>query len=754
MATVEQPRLDVLRLSVLDTEAGPIFDDLVALAGQIAGVDMAMVTLVDEHRLWFLASIGVDVPSCGRDVALCDHVVRSGRELDVPDTRVDPRFADNPEVAAGRVVFYSGFPLVIAGKVIGTLCVTADRPVELDEVQRRGLRTLAQQVMTQLELRRLTVNQAAELDRRTAAEAALAESRRQYQLLAEHSSDIISRHAADGRVTYVSPCVSRLLGYDPTQAIGSDPTRHVHPEDAGGLRIALDAVARGESQTATVRSRHADGTWRWLEVTLSPLLDDTGKLVEIYSAAREVTDRIQAVEAAARSADFTRAVLDSVAVGIVACDAEGRLTLFNHSTRDWHGVAADDAVRSQDWATHFDLYRPDGVTVLPRDEVPLAVALSEGEVHDVEVVIAPHGLPARLVRCEGRALRDADGAVKGAVVAMTDITATREAERSLRRAHDALRGSTDALRRSEAQFRSAFENGPMAMCRLDQAGNVVQANPAMRRLLARTGSTLLHRKLTALAASSDRERLSLALATAGGAPTAAEVDYLEIRMLRPDGSTLWCELAISAASDLTGDDHLLVLLGDIDSRKRREVDLQHRVSRDDLTGVANRAEFHRRLATLLDPAAGNNPVALLFLDLDGFKAVNDSAGHSVGDEVLVEVAQRLRALVRAEDLVARLGGDEFVLVRQDRDGNVAARTSALVTRVQQALEQPFASDAGPQRIGVSVGSTIATPGEDPSVALARADQAMYDDKRRRKNPQPRTPGGALPLPRQAERPQD
>ena len=119
--------------------------------------------------------------------------------------------------------------------------------------------------------------------------------------------------------------------------------------------------------------------------------------------------------------------------------------------------------------------------------------------------------------------------------------------------------------------------------------------------------------------------------------------------------------------------------------------------------------------------------------------------------MLVEVAQRLRALVRAEDLVARLGGDEFVLVRQDRDGNVAARTSALVTRVQQALEQPFASDAGPQRIGVSVGSTIATPGEDASAALARADTAMYEDKRRRKNPGPPAPGSALPLPRLSER---
>ena len=287
----------------------------------------------------------------------------------------------------------------------------------------------------------------------------------------------------------------------------------------------------------------------------------------------------------------------------------------------------------------------------------------------------------------------------------------------------------------------------MAMCRLDTRGNVVQANPAMRRLLARSGSALLTCRLTSLTATSDRERLSLALANAGGSSNPTGTDYLEVRMLRPDGSTLWCELAISAASDRNGVDHLLVQLGDIDGRKRREADLQHRAARDDLTGLTNRAEFHRRLSGLLDPSGVNNPVALLFLDLDGFKAVNDTAGHSSGDEVLIEVGHRLRALVRAEDIVARLGGDEFVVARQDRDGNVAARTAALVARVQQSLGLPFKTSAGEHLVGVSVGSVIANAGEDSALALARADAAMYEDKRQRKTP-PAVDGPPPPLPRQ------
>lgn len=724
----ERERLaELYDLRVLDSPPEQDFDDLVVLASRIARVPTALVSLMDADRQWFKARIGLDACSTSRDVAFCDHVVRAEAELEVTDARADPRFNANPLVTgAPYIVFYAGFPLVTrAGLVIGTLCVIGYQQGELDEEQRHGLRVLARQVTTQLEARRRDAEQVEELALRRAVETDLARSRREYQLLAEHSTDVISRHGADGRVTYVSPSVRSVLGYDPRDEMDSSAVDHVHPKDLPLLGSALEAVRFGQSQTVTVRSRHADGSWRWMEITLAPLLDAEQGLVEVYSAARDVTERIEVSKELARNAEFVRGVLDTVAVGIVACDADGHLTLFNPTTRDFHGIAADASIPAQDWAHHFDLFDVDGITPLQPDEVPLYRALTEGSVEDLEIIIAPHHLPARLVRCDGRALRDADGRTVGAVLAMTDITASRQAERRLRDAHEALSRSTEALTRSEAQFRSAFENGPMPMCRLDATGLITHANPAIRRLLDLDGD-LVGRSITTLTASADRERLRLTLASAGG--TRLDAVCVDVRIRKADGASIWCEIAVSAGVEVDGTPYLLMQIADIENRKRRESDLEWRAARDDLTGLANRAELNRHLSELFDTDNPDLPTAVLFLDLDGFKSVNDTAGHNAGDEVLVEVARRLTTLVRAEDLVARLGGDEFVLVRRDRDGHVIPRCQDLVRRVQQALSSPFQTSNGEHTIGVSIGLVIARRGDDPAEVLARADAAMYADK--------------------------
>lgn len=463
---------------------------------------------------------------------------------------------------------------------------------------------------------------------------------------------------------------------------------------------------------------------------LRSLARQTSSQLLLRKLTAEQSDELvsqRAVEAElAGNAEFVRAVLDSVDVGIVACDAAAHLTLFNPAAREFHGVSGTSDVGSEEWPLHYDLFHPDGTTPLAPDDVPLLVALRRGAVEGFEMVIAPRGLPRRLVRCDGRALHT-DGRTVGAVVVMSDITAAREAERSVRRAHEALTRSADALARSETQFRSAFENGPMAMLRLDADGVITHANPATRRLLSLTSSSLLGRRLPELASSADRDRLALTLARAGG----ARAVYTEVRMKLLGGAALWCEIAVSSGGGTEGAPDLLVQIADIEDRKRREVDLERRAARDDLTGLANRPELHRRLAELLDEDVAAVPSCVLFLDLNRFKEVNDSAGHSVGDEVLVEVAHRLRSLVRPEDLVARLGGDEFVLLRQDADGHVADRCSRLVDRVRETLARPFITSVGEHSIGVSIGSAIAQPGEDAGDVLARADAAMYSDKRSR-----------------------
>jgi diguanylate cyclase (GGDEF)-like protein/PAS domain S-box-containing protein len=854
-------------MQVLDTAPEAAFDDLVALASRIAGVPTALVSLIDSDRQWFKARIGFEAISTSRDVAFCEHVVREAREVETTDARTDPRFHDSPLVTGDpHIVFYSGFPLrTVDDHIVGTLCVIGYEPNELDEEQRFGLRVLAAQVTTQLELRRQTAQQADEMRARLVLAEELLASQQAYQLLAEHSSDIISRHLPDGRVTYVSPSVQSVLGYDPLEEVSENAIDHLHPADAMVMREALGEVMRGQTRTVTVRSQHADGRWRWMEVTLKPLVDPAGGLVEIYSAARDITERVLAWQEVARSSEFTRVVLDSIDVGIVACDADGHLTLFNPATTEWHGLPPDGDLPADQWSRHFDLYQPDGVTLLDATEVPLYRALKEGHVTGLEMVIAPHGKPARHVRCDGRALHDPDGAVIGAVVAMSDLTPERRALQAV--AHERSRlaeaqrvgqlGSfdydpaTDIFRTSD-QLRliwgvsgssTPFSDWKALICgedhalatqsfqaALDEGGRheftyrISRARDGEQRdiraivevITGADGAPVAvygtHQDITetaraSRAAGEANAFLSAVMAASpdftfvrdldtgdvvfssgaspvgtsgpdlqqlGGAGVAAmvhpedrpqlaqaqraarqlkdgEVLQLRYRAQHADHSWRWLHRRITPfRRDASGAvREVLGVARDITDIVEVEQRLTHAALHDHLTGLPNRELLHQRLSeALIATGDSGREVAVLFIDLDGFKAVNDTGGHAAGDAVLVQTAQRITAALRPQDTVARVGGDEFIVIAeaQDRDRldpvppdpqREVDRSFAfdLVRRITTAVAEPLSVGNAEFRITASIGMSFAAGHEQPGALTAEslmqeADTAMYEAKAR------------------------
>lgn len=184
------------------------------------------------------------------------------------------------------------------------------------------------------------------------------------------------------------------------------------------------------------------------------------------------------------------------------------------------------------------------------------------------------------------------------------------------------------------------------------------------------------------------------------------------------------------ATPIDGSRHgALISHTNITRRKMAELDLERRASQDPLTGLANRAWFTQRLEELLAPKDGqpDGPaVGVIYLDLDGFKPVNDTFGHAAGDEVLQAVATRLSAMVRPQDTVARLGGDEFavlVTVTGPDDLDELTRT------MQQTLFEPHRVHGQQMSVGASIGAVLAHPGDDPAHVVNLADQAMYAAKR-------------------------
>ena len=281
-------------------------------------------------------------------------------------------------------------------------------------------------------------------------------------------------------------------------------------------------------------------------------------------------------------------------------------------------------------------------------------------------------------------------------------------------------------------FETFFDTARIGLALADLGACYVRVNATYAELLGRPPEDLIGRSFLDVLHPDDRagerERME-ELITGHGQSLSAEERYVG-----PDGQVLWVLHGLSVVRDEHGRPQwFAVSAQDITERRNVEAELRQltatlteRAVRDPLTGLANRTLLLERLrAVLARDARTGQSTAVLFLDLDGFKAVNDQHGHTVGDEVLVTVARRLAAAVRPSDTVARLGGDEFVVLVE---GASEAVVDALVTRLRTAVAQPLPTlDL---HMGVSIGVALSVRGEaEPKGLLDRADTAMYEEKR-------------------------
>ena len=254
------------------------------------------------------------------------------------------------------------------------------------------------------------------------------------------------------------------------------------------------------------------------------------------------------------------------------------------------------------------------------------------------------------------------------------------------------------------------EQLPVGVVQLDRDGRIVSMNATARERLGDSSD------LRDAAEDTERDRiaghLEHVLATEEGQRTHLEVVLRGVPML--------------LTSSRQRGDVVVIALTEITSLHRRMQDLEQRSFTDELTGLANRGLFMRLLAQTLSGAERSKTrTAVLFIDVDNFKAVNDTHGHVAGDAVLVEVARRLRRAVRPNDLVARMGGDEFVIIAADLEDEEAA---SVARRALALCSAPLSIGGLSVAISVSVGVTVEDPGADPESSVARADTAMYAAK--------------------------
>jgi diguanylate cyclase (GGDEF)-like protein/PAS domain S-box-containing protein len=448
------------------------------------------------------------------------------------------------------------------------------------------------------------------------------------------------------------------------------------------------------------------------------MLGDLARLVQdelhrgVSPAARLHEGQAALEQALRQKQALLDAVLESVDVGVIACDAAGRLTLFNRAARDIHGVDADPCLAPADWSARYDLYGEDGLTPLAPDEIPLVRALRGERVSNAGMTVHAPGTALRHLLASGRALHGADGEALGAVVALKDVT---ELDQSRAR-----------LAESVERLRTIADNVPALIAYVDTDLRYRFANERYREWFGVKPADMLGKTVCEAMGEAFHapRREALARCLAGHA------SHLEIEETRRGRTRVISSTYLPHVRDgvVQG---IYVLSTDATSAREYERQLHALAHSDHLTGLPNRRSYEERLAQAIARARrASSPLALAYLDVDHFKQINDGLGHAVGDTVLRQFARRLAAAVRSSDTVARLAGDEFVVVLEQVGSPLECERIA--AKLLDAIRPPFALDGRTLQVTTSIGIAW-SPRPDQATLTHAADEAMYLSKHAGRN---------------------
>jgi diguanylate cyclase (GGDEF)-like protein/PAS domain S-box-containing protein len=428
------------------------------------------------------------------------------------------------------------------------------------------------------------------------------------------------------------------------------------------------------------------------------ILEDLGRLVQAEEERRRLL------------LSFETLVNNTPAVAIQIYDREGRVQLWNPASETLYGYSAHEMLgkRIQD-------------TLLPAEDVPAFEAEVE---HMCTSGLAAPPREWTVVNRDGSrryvysTMFPLPQMRKGVAFCCMDVDITER------------KRAEEILAESEERYRLMAENSTDMISRHTPEGVYLYASPACRTLLGYEPQELAGRQALSLFHPADVERIR------GGLPRVFGNDLTSTyRIQRKDGSYAWFETTSrTVLSPSTGEvQEIIAVSRDITERKHAEEQVAYQAYHDALTGLPNRMLFNDRLTLAIANAhRGRHPLAVAFLDLDHFKRINDTLGHSLGDRLLQSVAARVTGCLREGDTVARLGGDEFTLILHDiSQGDDAAK---IAQKILEAIAAPFEVDGHRLYVTTSVGiSLYPEDGTDAETLLKNADTAMYRAKESGRN---------------------
>ena len=393
----------------------------------------------------------------------------------------------------------------------------------------------------------------------------------------------------------------------------------------------------------------------------------------------DVTEAKRTEAAFKEQLHFTRALIDAIPNPVYFKDLEGRYRVYN---RAWNELWGGD----RDWVgkTVHDMFDPGIAELHDERDRPLFAAACVGAVRGRSCPRAPGR--EREMLYNKVSFVDQAGKVAGVIGTITDVTAYKETER--------------ALEASEARFRVLTESGLDLISVLAPDGAILYQSPALKNLLGYDPAETLGRNVFELVHRDDADAAKAAFRRI--LETSHFREPLEFRIRHRDGQWRTFE---SLGTNCVDNPHIRGVVfnsRDVTDRKAIQQRIQHLAYHDNLTGLPNRGLLQDRLAHSIARAErSGRKVAVLFIDLDNFKNINDTLGHDVGDELLRQVARRLGECVRAGDTIARQGGDEFIVLLDSLEDGRGA--SLVAQKILNSLRAPFPLGGTEQHVSGSVG---------------------------------------------------
>jgi diguanylate cyclase (GGDEF)-like protein/PAS domain S-box-containing protein len=558
-----------------------------------------------------------------------------------------------------------------------------------------------------------TVAVYADITERKRTEAALRESEERLELAIQASQSGLWDWDLVNNVRHLSDRFKEILGLPDDVDLARIfrlPDR-LHADDRGRVLAAVDAtVNAGVPFDQEARLRRADGTYVWVHAKGHAVRDARGRAVRFVGSVIDISDQKRVEERLRESEGHFRHLVETANDLVWAVDREGRWTYLSpRATRQIFGCEPEDML----WERLVES-QPEGER--ERTAAMLARVLADGTASHFETLHLDRKGREAVLSLNATPLRSATGAIVGVAGTATDITELKRKEAEL----------SAALAEQQLLFDSVSEgivllrNGTVHKCNVKFA-TMLGYEPAE---LAGQPSLVWYADPTEWEYVGRTARLTMAQGRDYGG---------ELLVKRKDGSQFWCDVRGRAIDPQRVEEGAIFVFIDISARKERESRIQHLADHDALTGLLNRRLLEDRLQQSINLARRNDSmVAVMLIDLDGFKAVNDQYGHLMGDYVLRTVAKRLKDCVRESDTVARLGGDEFVVLLSGQ--RLAEDSGVVAEKILGALTEPVAAGGRRFDIGASIGISIfPRDGAGPEQLLKHADAAMYRVKEAGKN---------------------